>query len=133
MQCSIWLSSLTFPVKLNWNHKYWKAWICEYTKQKIMTKKWVSCPDWWTEFDEETLYKVTSDDLREKYEDFQRQIMVDKNPHLHWCPQVDWDRFVYAIPDHKGKKTKAKCEWGHEFWIECHEPWHPKKNWSTLK
>lgn len=128
MTCNIWLSKWVFPSRLSCGHTYWKPWISVYVKEKVMNKAVVSCPDCWTPLDTETFNKIVSPELKEKYEEFKRQRMVDRNPNLHWCPNVGWDNFVYCIPNHRGKKTKATCEWGHEFCIMWHEPWHPTKS-----
>lgn len=93
-----------------------------------MCKEHVSCPDCWTELCEADLKRIVTGELRTKYDEFQRQVKVDRDPHLHWWPQIDWDRYVFAIPDPHGRRTKAIWDWGYEFCIVCHEKWHPTKS-----
>ena len=118
------LSKYQFPERLNWGHKFWKGWIRESAKQQIMSKKPVSCPDWWTDLKDEIRDKILSQELLEKYEEFQRQNKVDRDPNLHWWPAIDWDRFVFWVPNPNDLKTKAIWECGFEFCIVCHNAWH---------
>jgi len=125
--CCICLSKYKFPVKLKCGHKFWKGWIREWSKQSVMIKKPITCPECWADIDENVREAILSTEILEKYEEFQRQNKVDRDPNRHWCPRVDWDMFVFWVPNPNNSKTMATWDWGYEFWIVCHDPWHPKK------
>lgn len=132
-ECHICLSKITFKVTLNWGHKFWKPWVQEFWKERIMKKYPPSCPDWWGEIDHQIKLAVLPPELMEKYQEFQRQKSVDRDPNLHWCPAIDCDNFVYWVPDVNGAKTKATWECGFEFCIVCHEEWHKSKCFKHSK
>ena len=49
----------------------------------------IACPECWTDLDKESREKILTPDLQAKSDEFERQRKVDRDPNLHWCPEVD--------------------------------------------
>ena len=92
-----------------------------------------SCPDCGKTILKSKVESLLNDEEKENFQKFERQNKVDLDPNLFWCPRVDWDKYVYAGDVIKNQKQKATCDWTFDFCINCHMPWHEKKDCNQLK
>lgn len=58
--------------------------------------------------------------------------MVDSDPHLHWCPNPDWELGYVEYPGAIIKApTLGECQWHYKFWLRCYEKWEPNHSCKT--
>lgn len=133
VKCSICLSNMEHPFKLNWGNTYCKECIIAHWEQKIKSKEKLTCPNCWADISYLIDRGILSEEVKKKYQEFERQMKVDRDPHLHWWPRLDCDKYVYQVPRLKNKKEQATCECGFNFCILCREEWHPTKTCNKVK
>ena len=93
-----------------------------------------SCPDCGKTVPKSKVELLLNDEEKENFERFERQNKVDLDPNLYWCPKVNCEKYVNVEENiNKNQKQKATCEWGFDFCINCHEPWHEDKTCKELK
>lgn len=111
------------------SHSYCKIWVKTHFVTQINMKVIENtCPDWYSIIRENVVFDLLEDQEKLRFLEFKNQISIDRNPNLHWCPRIDWGKFVEIPKTKVGKKRKATCEWGQEFCIGCHMPWHNDKS-----
>lgn len=77
-----------------------------------------NCPVILTD-DELRLYFASTD--YEKYQRFLKEIELEKNPNLRWCPQISCSGYDYGAMD-KRRLTCNQC--GFSYCFYCLETWH---------
>ena len=110
---------------LSCGHEFCKACMREHLKSNIMDGKIIKIPcmmaDCSLEFKPEDVHRFGSQRTYKKYLKFKRNIDVDLNPDLRWCPDPKCMHYV----EREGRSKVSTCECGARVCIECGEYEHP--------
>ena len=74
----------------------------------------------------ERLKTLISENSLNKFLKFKRNLEVNLNPNLKWCPRPNCEKHVK-----KPAKNKVVCECGQEICFDCGFEWHGKKKCQT--
>ena len=72
-------------------------------------------------FEDNDIRRFGSKEIYQKYLQFKRNIDVDINPRLKWCPRVGCNRYVEKV---SAFQKTATCECGERVCLKCGETSH---------